>query len=167
MSILLETENYKFYSKETKFEEDIILENEDIIYPSDTKEYKLSILKELPTQFENYTDEQLKNELILLCLNKCSKQKSTNSINNLLKIFKSFEQMKSNNIKSPFDFTHLINYNKNLNIPILLAELTTYTEFIEEKDEMFNIVNDYIKKLNKINYSNKNLIEKQKNNTII
>jgi hypothetical protein len=162
MSILLETENYKFYSKETKFEEDIILENDDIIYPSDTKEYKLSIIKELPTQFENYTDEQLKNELILLCLNKCSKQKSTNSINNLLKIFKSFEQMKSNNIKSPFDFTHLINYNKNLNIPILLAELTTYTEFIEEKDEMFNIVNDYIKKLNKINYSNKNLIEKQK-----
>lgn len=164
MSILLDNQNYKFYNNTTEFKDDIILKPEDIIYINDKKNYKFSITQEVKTGFDNYTDEQFKNEIVLLCINKCIKQNlnnSRNSITNLLLLFKKLNQNKNSQIKSPFDFTNYINYTKNNLIPLLKGELINYKDQLDDKKIMLETINNYINKLDEIKYSSKNVIDKQ------
>ena len=126
--------------------DDLIIKDDQIEFldeiTEDTKKFikEITITKTIPNNFIQYTDDQFKNNILLLCKDLSSKDKRIKNVNNLLKIYKFITQNKI--IKYP---------DKNL-YPIIDIKKKF---FLEETDNIISNNNELIIKDSILSYFDK------------
>jgi hypothetical protein len=76
--------------------DDLEIQKEDIEFIDDEPAFnrEITITKSIEKKYIEYSDDQFKNNLLLLCKNLCTKDNKINTINNLLKIYKNINNRK-------------------------------------------------------------------------
>ena len=84
--------------------DDLTIKEEDIEFIEEQPKFikEITITKSLQNEFIQYTDDQFKNNVLLLCKDLCTKNNKINSINNLLKIYKKINNKKVSKLNDKY-----------------------------------------------------------------
>ena len=165
-----ETKEEETNDEETKDEEkpdtesisdDIVLRSDDIEIIDETsdevKEFisEITITRVVKSEFIQYTDEQFKNNLLLLCKDISSKDKKLASINNLLNIYKSLKYDKSNKDLDKILYP-IIDVKKKFFVEMSLSDITDIDKINYNENEFIikQSIPDYFNQRNTILESN-------------
>ena len=76
--------------------DDLTIKEDEIEFIDDEPKFnrEITITRSLENKFIEYTDDQFKNNVLLLCKNLCTRDNKLNTINNLLKIYKKINNKK-------------------------------------------------------------------------
>lgn len=110
--VLTERTSEEIEVDSTIITDDLEIKEEEIEFIDDEPKFnkKITITRSLENKFIQYTDDQFKNNVLLLCKNLNTKDNKINTINNLLKIYKKINDKK--NLK-------LSDYNDKNLVPII------------------------------------------------